>query len=132
MRDEIDAGRGPNSQVSDPFFDLIVSIAFPDGEPVKPLDKVKACVDAIMEELGENISSLDFWEREDLVSELRGRIKKRFILSKVPQLKDAREQLTIEVVALARRREQMLLSDHELNIKIERLINAIKELKITG
>lgn len=36
------------------------------------------------------------------------------------------------MVALARRREQMLLSDHELNIKIERLINAIKELKITG
>ncbi|EOX3389934.1 type I restriction endonuclease subunit R [Vibrio cholerae] len=132
LRDEIDAGRGPNAQISDPFFDLIVSIAFPDGEPVKPLDKVKACVDAIMEELGENISSLDFWEREDLVSELRGRIKKRFILSKVPQLKDAREQLTIEVVALARRREQLLLSDHELTIKIERLIDAIKELKITG
>ncbi|MCF1427755.1 MAG: hypothetical protein LPH19_07270, partial [Shewanella sp.] len=37
-----------------------------------------------------------------------------------------------EVVALARRREQMLLSDHELTIKIERLIDAIKELKITG
>ncbi|MBD2815314.1 type I restriction endonuclease subunit R [Xenorhabdus sp. Flor] len=128
LRDEIDAGRGPNAKVSDPFFDLIVSIAFPDGEPVKPLDKVKACVDAIMEELGENISSLDFWEREDLVSELRGRVKKRFILSKVPQLKDAHEKLTVEVVALARRREQLLLSDHALSAKLDAIIDALKGL----
>jgi type I restriction enzyme R subunit len=132
LRNEIDVGRGPNAKLADPFFDLIVSIAFPDGELVKPFDKVKACVDAIMDELGENISSLDFWEREDLVSELRGRIKKRFILSKVPQLKEAREQLTVEVVALARRREQMLLSNHEQIIKIERLIDAIKDLKLIG
>ncbi len=132
LRQEIDTGRGPNAQFSDPFFDLIVSIAFPDGELVKPLDKVNACVDAIMEELGENIGSLDFWERDDLVSELRGRIKKCFILSKVPQLKEAREQLTIEVVALARRREQTLLSDHELTLKIERLIDSIKDLKLIG
>lgn len=128
LRDEIDAGRGPNAQISDPFFDLIVSIAFPDGEPVKPLDKVKACVDAIMEELGENISSLDFWEREDLVSELRGRIKKRFILSKVPQLKDAREQLTIEVVALARRRELLILSDQALNQRIDEIIEKLRAI----
>ncbi|ALZ77327.1 type I restriction endonuclease [Rheinheimera sp. F8] len=132
LRQEIDSGRGPNAQVSDPFFDLIVSIAFPDSEPVTPLDKVNACVEAIMEELGENISSLDFWERDDLVSELRGRIKKRFILSKVPQLKDAHEKLTTEVVALARRREQMLLSDHEQTLKIESLIDAIKDLKLAG
>ncbi|MGL5741027.1 MAG: type I restriction enzyme endonuclease domain-containing protein, partial [Plesiomonas shigelloides] len=128
LRDEIDAGRGPNAQIADPFFDLIVSIAFPDGEPVKPLDKVKACVDAIMEELGENISSLDFWEREDLVSELRGRIKKRFILSKVPQLKDAREQLTIEVVALARRRELLILSDQALNQHIDQIIEKLRAI----
>lgn len=128
LRDEIDAGRGPNAKIADPFFDLIVSIAFPDSEAVKPLDKVKACVDSIMEELGENISSLDFWEREDLVSELRGRIKRRFILSKVPQLKDSREKLAVEVVALARRREQLLLSNHALNAKLELLIDALKDL----
>lgn len=126
LRQEIDKGRGPNAQISDPFFDLIVSIAFSDGEPVQPLDKVKACVDAIMEELGENISSLDFWERDDLVSELRGRIKKRFILSKVPQLKEAHEKLTIEVVALARRREQLLLSEQLLNQEIDEFIELVK------
>ncbi|WP_421419234.1 type I restriction endonuclease subunit R [Pseudoalteromonas lipolytica] len=132
LREQINVGRGPNARVVDPFYDLIISIAFPDGQQVKDIDKVRACAEAVMEELGEHIGSLDFWEREDLVSQLRGRIKKHFILSKVSELKDAREQLAIEVVALARRREQLLLSDHELTIRIERLIESIKDLNFKG
>ncbi|MEW6984311.1 type I restriction endonuclease subunit R [Colwelliaceae bacterium 6471] len=130
LRERIDVGRGPSARLVDPFFDLVVSIAFPDGAPVEPFEKVKACVDAIMEELGEHIGSLDFWEREDLVSELRGRIKKRFILSKVPELKEAREQLTIEVVALARRRELLILSDQALNQRIDEVITKLREIDL--
>jgi len=128
LRDEIDVGRGPNAQISDPFFDLIVSIAFPNGEPVKPFGKVKACVDAIMEELGEHIGSLDFWERGELIDELEGRIEKRLILSKVPQLRSNHEQLTKEVVALARRRELLILSEQKINQRIDEVIEQLRSI----
>ncbi|GAB1061687.1 type I restriction endonuclease subunit R [Shewanella algae] len=128
LRDEIDAGRGPNAKIADPFFDLIVSIAFPNGEPVKPMDKVKACVDAIMDELGENIGSLDFWERDDLISELEGKVEMRFLLSGVPQLSELSEQLTTEVVALARRRELLILSEQALNERIDEIIEMLRAI----
>ncbi|WP_241907260.1 type I restriction enzyme endonuclease domain-containing protein [Vibrio splendidus] len=126
LRDEIDAGRGPNAKVSDPFFDLIVQNAFQDGEPIKPYDKVQACVEAVMEELGENIGSLDFWEREDLISELEGKVEMRFLLSGVPQLSELSEQLTTEVVALARRRELLILSEQALNERIDEIIEMLR------
>ncbi|MCC4782727.1 DEAD/DEAH box helicase family protein, partial [Vibrio lentus] len=126
LRYEIDAGRGPNAKVSDPFFDLIVQNAFQDGEPIKPYDKVQACVEAVMEELGENIGSLDFWEREDLISELEGKVEMRFLLSGVPQLSELSEQLTTEVVALARRRELLILSEQALNERIDEIIEKLR------
>ncbi|MCW7553967.1 DUF3387 domain-containing protein [Endozoicomonas gorgoniicola] len=109
LRDEILAGRGPDAKVEDPFFDLIVSLAFKDGDMAAHIDKVKLTIVAIMDDLNEHIGNLDFWEREDLVAELQGKIKKRMILSKVPQLKAQRELLATEVVALARRREKDIL-----------------------
>lgn len=109
LRDEILEGRGPDAKVEDPFFDLIVSLAFKEGDLAAHVAKVKETVVAIMDDLNEHIGNLDFWEREDLVAELQGKIKKRIILSRVPQLKTHRELLATEVVALARRREKDIL-----------------------
>lgn len=109
LRDEILQGRGPDAKVEDPFLDLIVSLAFKDGDMAAHIDKVKSTIVAIMDDLNEHIGNLDFWEREDLVAELQGKIKKRMILSKVPQLKTQRELLATEIVALARRREKDIL-----------------------
>ncbi|MDO2950389.1 type I restriction endonuclease [Aeromonas simiae] len=109
LRKDVLAGRGPDAKVEDPFFDLIVSIAFTSGNLTEYVEQVKACLDKIMELLNENIGNLDFWERADLVSDLKGQIKKELFLSKVPQLKAQREQLAVEVVALARRRSAEVL-----------------------
>ena len=109
LRDDILEGRGPDAKIDDPFFDLIISLAFKEGDMAAHIDKVKLTVSAIMEDLNEHIGNLDFWERDDLVAELQGRVKKRFILSKVPQLKAKRELLATEIVALARRREKDIL-----------------------
>ncbi|HHQ4598514.1 TPA: hypothetical protein ACSP2X_003668, partial [Aeromonas veronii] len=109
LRKDVLAGRGPDAKVEDPFFDLIVSIAFTGGNLAEYVEQVKACLDKIMELLNENIGNLDFWERADLVSDLKGQIKKELFLSRVPQLKAQREQLAVEVVALARRRSAEVL-----------------------
>lgn len=109
LRKEVLAGRGPDAGVEDPFFDLIVSIAFTGGNLAAHVEQVKACLDKVMELLNENIGNLDFWERADLVSNLKGHIKRQLVLSKVPQLRDLREQLAVEIVALARRRSAEVL-----------------------
>ncbi|MCL6272196.1 type I restriction endonuclease [Sansalvadorimonas sp. 2012CJ34-2] len=109
LREEILAGRGPDAKVDDPFFDLIISLAFTEGDLAAHVDKVRETVSKIMDDLNQHIGNLDFWERDDLVSELQGTIKRRFILSRVPQLRDNRELLATEVIALARRREQEIL-----------------------
>ena len=109
LRDEILQGRGPDAKVQDPFFDLIISLAFKEGDLAAHIDRVKEAVVDIMDDLNSYIGSLDFWERDDLVAELQGKIKKRFILSRVEALKHHRELLATEVVALARRREKEIL-----------------------
>ena len=111
LRDEIDRGRAKDDSSQGPFYDLIVDVAF--NGPVSDVQgkAILALVDEIIRVLSEEIRTLNFWQRPAQVSELEGKLEEVFILSGIPELMDHQEQLVTEVVALAKRREQSLLSD---------------------
>lgn len=111
LRDEIDKGRGPESDNKGPFFDLLVSIAFGSTCPEGKKQSCEKVVEMIMALLAEDIRNLNFWERPAQVSNLKGKLVSVFILSKVPEFKEHRDLLTTEVMALARRREHSILGD---------------------
>ncbi|OMH39417.1 type I restriction endonuclease subunit R [Motiliproteus sp. MSK22-1] len=111
LREEIDRGRGDQSDSNGPFYDLIVDIAFDgDASPGKQ-QPIKNLVDAIIGVLGDEIRTLNFWQRPAEVAALEGKLEEAFILSDITELMDCQEQLVTEVVALAKRREQSLLED---------------------
>ena len=109
--EQIDRGRGPQADERGPFFDLISSIAFGENSPTHLQAKIQAIVDSIIELLSEDIRSLNFWERPVQVSQLEGKLQRVLVLSRIPELKDNRDQLVTEVLALARRRERSILND---------------------
>lgn len=109
LRDEIDRGRGKEAGSGDPFADLIVSIAFGgecSGEAQAALLNV---VDEIMEILADTIDTLNFWDRPAKISDLDGELQEILILSGLPELDDKAEQLSAEIMDLARRREEDIL-----------------------
>ena len=104
LRVEILQGRGPNAAIDDPIFDLISEIAFKEGGLIEHKDKVREISQGIIHDL-EQHDGLNFWAREELVKKLRRKIRKRFILSKVEQLKENKEQLTTDVLSLVKEQE---------------------------
>ncbi|OUS09084.1 deoxyribonuclease HsdR [Gammaproteobacteria bacterium 42_54_T18] len=110
LREEIDQGRGKEAGSGDPFYDLIVSIAF-NGECVEgDVGAVSSVVDEVMETLADTIDTLNFWDRPAQVTTLEGKLNRVFILSKHKVLIAHKSQLTTEVMDLARRREADILS----------------------
>lgn len=109
LRDEIDKGRGLDAGTGDPFSDLIIGIAF-DGEcSGSNQTAVDVVVDEIMDTLADTIDMLNFWDRPKDVSDLEGKLNRVFILSKIRELIANKEQLTTEVMDLAKRREVDIL-----------------------
>lgn len=113
LRAEIDEGRKPEQASKGPFFDLIIEIAFGGNCPTDQVATVQGAVDQLMEVLSGDIRSLNFWEQPALISELEGKLLRVFILSKNTELKNKRAQLTTEILALAKRREKIILSSDE-------------------
>jgi type I restriction enzyme, R subunit len=111
LRDEIDRGRGPQADNKGPFFDVIAAIAFGGSCPPDKEQATQVAVNQILEILGDDIRSLNFWEQPALISELEGKLLKEFVLSRQPAFKEKRSQLVTEVMALARRRERAILDD---------------------
>ena len=106
LRDEIQAGE---RQGSDPFTDLIISIAFDGDETDSIVNQIQPTTAKIMDALANTIGGLNFWERTELVDELASELDDVFVLSGMPELADHSEQLVTEVIALAKRREQDIL-----------------------
>lgn len=111
LRNEIDQGRGEKGGNNGPFYDLIVDIAYGGDAPEDKQRTIKELVDAIINVLGDEIRTLNFWQRPREVSSLEGKLEEVFILSGIAELVSCQEQLVTEVIALAKRREQSLLED---------------------
>lgn len=109
LRDEIVQGRGTQSKVDDPFSDLVSHVAFGENCPKEHEAAVAAVIDQVMTELADNIDVVNFWERKELVEDLTGKLNRIFILSKVKALSSKKDQLTTELIALAKRQEATLL-----------------------
>ena len=106
LRDEIDSGERTGS---DPFTDLIISIAFDNADAEQVQDLVKPVTVKVMDTLARNIDGLNFWERTELVDDLSSELDDVFVLSGIAELSQHSEQLVSEVIALAKRREQDIL-----------------------
>jgi type I restriction enzyme R subunit len=130
LREHMIAGRGPDAAVEDPFYDLVVDLAFGTSAAGQYANAVRKTIENILDDLSENIGNLDFWERDNLVSELRGKVKRRLMLSRVPELKAQREYLATEIVALAKRREKALLGERSKSGEVERLFKLLKSIDI--
>ena len=109
LRTEIDQNRGPESGVGDPFSDLIADISFGGECPAEHETRLADVVDQVMETLAENIDTLNFWDRPAQVTTLEGMLKRIFILSKVKSFVSSKDQLTTDVMDLAKRREVEIL-----------------------
>ncbi len=109
LREEIDQGRGSEPGTSDPFSDLISEIAFGNKCPEEFRCILDDVVAQIMNRLSETIDTLNFWDRPAQVTILEGMLKKIFILSKVKEFILNKDQLTTDIIDLARRREADIL-----------------------
>jgi type I restriction enzyme R subunit len=106
LRDEIQSGE---RQGSDPFTDLICSIAFDGDDSAETIAKVQQITANIMDVLAGSLGGLNFWERSELVDDLASELDDVFVLSGIFELAQHSEELVTEVIALARRREQDIL-----------------------
>lgn len=106
LRDEIQSGE---REGSDPFTDIILSVAFDGDNADAIIDMVQPYTVKIMDALANTIGGLNFWERSELVDDLASELDDIFVLSGIPELAKHSEQLVTEVIALARRREQDIL-----------------------
>ncbi|MFK5947728.1 MAG: DUF3387 domain-containing protein, partial [Methylococcales bacterium] len=106
LRDEIQSGERKGS---DPFTDLISSIAFDGDDSEETVITIQPTSVKIMDALANTIGGLNFWERSDLVDNLAAELDDVFVLSGIPELAKYSEELVTEVIALAKRREQDIL-----------------------
>ncbi|PWK28221.1 type I restriction enzyme R subunit [Arcicella aurantiaca] len=96
-----------------PFYDLIIMRAYEEGTTVPEEDKelIKKLVSQLVEILQEAINKPDFWKgRESEIRKLRGEIDDMFDFSEVDALSENHEKLSTEVLSLASKRHQELLS----------------------
>ena len=105
LREEVDRGRGDGASIGDPFGDLIMAIAFDHVCSAEDRQCVDDLVANMMNILAETMDTLNFWGRPDQVSILKGKLNKLFILSKNKALITHKDQLTTEMLDLAKRRE---------------------------
>jgi len=106
LRDEIQSGE---RQGSDPFTDIILTVAFDGDGSDEIIERIQPFTLKIMDALANTIGGLNFWERSELVDDLDSELDDIFVLSGIPELAEHSKQLVTEVIALARRREQDIL-----------------------
>jgi len=118
VREQAAAGRrqgedGMSREVTT-FYQHIAGQAFPDGVvPASARPRMKALLEAIVETLQESIGSIDYWNNSDKQKRTRSEIKTALTLADIPELKDQRERLAVEIMKLAKNRHDELLRDPE-------------------
>ena len=114
IRTEAIAGRQQGeagmSQEATTFYAHIANEAFAEGNvspAAKP--KMKALMEAVVETLQDTIGSIDFWNNSDKQKKTRSEIKTALTLTGIPELKQTRERIAIEIMKLAKNRHDALL-----------------------
>ena len=68
-------------------------------------------METIVETMQDSIGSIDFWNNADKQKKTRSEIKTALTLTEIPELKENRERIAVEVMKLAKNRHNDLLND---------------------
>ncbi|RLA20012.1 MAG: type I restriction endonuclease subunit R, partial [Gammaproteobacteria bacterium] len=114
LRGEVVEGRSGGeegmSQEATTFYHHIINEAFDNGEvPIHAKDKMKALMEAVVDMLQETIGGIEFWQNPDKQKQLRSQIKTELTLTNIPELKQNRERVAVEIMKLAKNRHDELL-----------------------
>jgi type I restriction enzyme R subunit len=105
-------GKEGMSREATTFYEHIAREAFPGGEiPVSVKPKIKALMEAIVDLLQQSIGSIDYWHNSSKQKKTRSEIKTALTLTGVPELKQARERIAVEIMKLAKNRHNALLQN---------------------
>ncbi len=95
-----------------PFYDLILMIAYKGSEVAKSSQNaIKDAVKQIYEEFQNTIDIVNFWQQKHEVRQLNARLKKILALTNENPLIDSREQISNEILSLAKNRHNEILSE---------------------
>ncbi|MCM2287082.1 MAG: HsdR family type I site-specific deoxyribonuclease [Desulfobacula sp.] len=104
------AGKDGMDRETATFYDHITQEAFGGNEiPDHAGPKLKTLMESIVETLQDSIGSIDFWTNADKQKKIRSRIKTALTLTGIPELKENRERLAVEIMKLAKNRHEDLL-----------------------
>ncbi|MCB1227103.1 MAG: type I restriction endonuclease subunit R [Verrucomicrobiales bacterium] len=105
------AGHGGLSREESAFFDHIAQLAFPDGlVPDEQADPVKGLTRRIVGILEDSIGIIDFWKKPVEVKRLRGNLDTEILVSEIPEVVSIHERIAVEIIKLAEKRQDNLLS----------------------
>lgn len=100
------------SKEAAPFYDHVINIIFNRTDIAFDSDlQIKQLMEQIVEILQRSIGSIDFWLNHDKQKRVRSKIKTALILTGIPELRENRERITIEVMKLAKNRHDALLEN---------------------
>ncbi len=103
-------GEDGMSKEATTFFAHIANEAFKDGNvPPDAKPKMKILMESIVEVLQESIGSIDYWSNSDKQKKTRSEIKTALTLTAIPELKQNRERIAVEILKLAKNRHDELL-----------------------
>lgn len=114
LRNEAAEGRqqgadGMNREATT-FYEHIANEAFEGGEvPDSARTQMIALMESIIETLQYSIGSIDFWQNSDKQKRTRSEIKTALTLSDIPELKQNRERMAVDIMKLAKNRHDELL-----------------------
>jgi type I restriction enzyme, R subunit len=92
------------------FYAHIANEAFEHGKvPPEAKAKMKVLMEAIVDTLQDSIGSIDFWTNADKQKKTRSHIKTALTLTQIPELKENRERIAVEIMKLAKNRHDALL-----------------------
>jgi type I restriction enzyme R subunit len=93
------------------LYDYLVQLAFDSNEaPGQSREGVKRLAAELVELIRGRINVLDFWQKPIEVHRLRGDVDTALLLTNIPELIDRHERLAVEIVKLAEKRHEELVS----------------------
>lgn len=116
LRDEAIGGRQAGidgmSKEATTFYDHVANEAFENGKvPSAEKPKLRLVIEAIVDTLQDSIGSIDFWNNADKQKKARSQVKTALTLTGIPELKNNRERIAVEIMKLAKNRHSELIGD---------------------
>jgi type I restriction enzyme R subunit len=93
------------------LYDYLVQLAFDGGEaPAESEARAQHLAAEVVSLIRRTINVLDFWQKPIEVKRLRGEIDTAILLTDIPELIERHERLAVEIVKLAEKRHEELVS----------------------